>query len=115
MLKAGKLRHKITIENPVSTQANDGSVSVSYQKYLACWASIEPLSVKEFIVANTTEHKINARITIRYNAGITSDMRVKHGNKIYNIEGIQPDLDSGIEYLTLACSTGILTETSQQT
>lgn len=114
MLKAGKLRHKITIENSVLVQQSDGSVEATYQKFLSCWASIEPLSVKEFIAANTTEHKITCRITVRYNSGITNEMRVKHGTKIYNIEGVQPDLDSGIEYLTLACSTGVLTEGSQQ-
>ncbi|HEM0058926.1 TPA: head-tail adaptor protein, partial [Escherichia coli] len=33
--------------------------------------------------------------------------RVLFRGKLYSIEGILPDPDSGLEYLTLACSEGV--------
>ena len=113
MLKAGKLRHIVTIKKPVYTQVADGSVTVSFTNLFKCYCSIEPVSVKELILANTTEHKISVRIVVRFNSLIDNTCIVQHGTKIYNIEGVQPDVDSGIEYLTLACSTGILTANSE--
>lgn len=113
MLKAGKLRHIVTVKKPTYTQVADGSVTVSFTNLFKCYCSIEPISVKELILANTTEHKISVRILIRYNSLIDNTCVIYHGDKIYNIEGIQADTESGIEYLTLACSTGILKSNSE--
>lgn len=110
-LSAGNLRHIVKIQNTVQTQNSDGSVDSTWvDVYNRVHASIDPLSVKEFLVAATTEHQVVARITIRYRKNITAKMRVVHGSTVYQIEGVQADIDSGIEYLTLACSTGVLND-----
>lgn len=113
-LAAGKLRHIIKIQRPVVVQSSDGSVSETWEDVYKLYASIEPLSAKEYLAAATTEHKVTCRIVIRYKAGLTSNMRVLHGSKVYNIEGLQTDVDSGIEYITMPCSTGVLDEEAQQ-
>jgi SPP1 family predicted phage head-tail adaptor len=51
--------------------------------------------------------KVVARITIRYRENINATMRVVHKGKAYNIEGVLPDPDSGMEYLTLPVSEGV--------
>lgn len=113
-LSAGKLRHVIKIQRPVSIQNADGSMSETWEDLYKLYAAIEPLSAKEFLAASTTEHKVTCRIIIRYKDGLTTNMRILHGNKLYNIEGLQTDIDSGIEYITIPCSTGVLTNESQQ-
>jgi SPP1 family predicted phage head-tail adaptor len=73
------------------------------------WASIEALSAREFIAAQAEDSKVNTRITIRYRSGINAKMRLYHEAKdvYYNIEGVLSDKDSGLEYLTLPCSSGL--------
>lgn len=110
-ISAGNLRHLVKIQQISQSQSSDGSiVNFWFDIYSGVYASIDPISAREFLVAATTEHQLNARITIRYKSDITAKMRVVHGNKVYHIEGVQPDIDSGIEYLTLVCSTGILND-----
>lgn len=110
-ISAGNLRHIIKIQHVLQTQTSSGSVESEWvDLYPRMYASIDPVSVREFLVAATTESQVVARITIRYKKDVTSKMRVIHGDNIYQIEGVQPDIDSGIEYLTLACSTGVLNE-----
>jgi head-tail adaptor len=53
------------------------------------------------------QSQVSARITIRQRSGITAAMRVVHGSKVYQIEGVLPDKESGLEYLTLPCSEGV--------
>lgn len=51
------------------------------------WASKDPLLGNEFFTALTTENKIEAKFNMRFIPGITSEMRIKHGEEIYEIIG----------------------------
>lgn len=111
MLSAGKLRHRVQIQYPIETQdQNTGAIQVSWAVLASVWASIEPLSAREFVAAQSEDSKVTTRITIRYRSDINSAMRLYHPAKglLYNIEGVLSDKDSGLEYLTLPCSEGLM-------
>ena len=109
-LSAGRLRHKVTIQEPRQQQNPDTgairTVWVDFAPDVA--AEIAPLSVREFIASSQMQSQITARITIRYRTGLTAQMRILHPStgKIYNPAGWLADQDSGLEYLTAPCSEG---------
>lgn len=108
-LDAGKLRHKVSIQQNIETQQSDGSMVPSWvDVYPKLYAEIAPLSAREFLASGTQEMGIQTRITIRYKKNIKAKMRLLHGDTIYNIESILPDPLSGMEYLTLLCSSGVI-------
>lgn len=51
------------------------------------WASKDPLLGNEFFSALTTENKVEVKFNMRYIPGITSEMRIKHGDEEYEIIG----------------------------
>jgi SPP1 family predicted phage head-tail adaptor len=106
-MQVGRLRHLITLQSRVEAQDPDtGVMSVTWQDFsTGIWASVEPLSAREFITSQVTQAQITTRILIRYRAGVEPKMRVLHRDKVYAIEGVLPDRESGLEYLTLACSS----------
>ncbi|PMV79621.1 MULTISPECIES: phage head closure protein [unclassified Pseudomonas] len=108
-MRAGKLRNRITIESPVYVQ--DPATGEMVRTWVEAWAkvpsSIEPLSAREFITAAAEQSKVSARIVIRYRPGVNATMRILHRDKIYVIEGVLADRESGLEYLTLPCSEGV--------
>lgn len=107
-MRAGKLRHQIEIQRLEQTQdAESGEVIQTWVRFASTWASIEPLSAREFIAASAIQSKVSARVVIRYRAGIVPTMRVVHMQRIYNIEGVLADSVSGFEYLTLPVSEGV--------
>lgn len=109
-LKAGILRHRLVLQRPIESQDTDtGAIIVNWLDIATIWAAIIPLSAREFIAAQAEDSKVNTRITIRYRNDVTAKMRLYHASKdmYYNIEGVLADKDSGLEYLTLPCSTGI--------
>lgn len=115
MLNAGKLRHRITIQQEVSiedsagdVQDDIGSLRTEWQNVVTVWAEIAPLSGRDFIASQSEQHQIKARITIRHRS-INTKQRVLDDatGDIYHIEAILPDKDSGREYLTLMCSEGV--------
>jgi len=110
MLQPGKLRHRLILQRPVETQNTvSGSITTSWQNFKTVWASIEPLSAREFTASSTEVSKITTRITIRYIDGVNDKMRLYHAAKniYYDISALLSDKDSGLEYLTLPCSTGV--------
>lgn len=110
MLKSGLLRHRLTIQYPVETQNQDtGAIDVVWTDVATVWGSIEPISAREFIAAQSEDSKVSTRITIRYRNDIDAKMRLYHAAKgqYYNIEGVLSDKESGLEYLTLPCSEGL--------
>jgi SPP1 family predicted phage head-tail adaptor len=119
-LSAGRLRHRIRIEllvplfdsNGETIQdPQTGEVSNVWQLMGEAWAAIEPLSAREFIQSQAVQSEVMARIIIRRQNFIpTHEMRIVHGVRVYNIEGVLEDKDSGLEYWTLPVSRGISIE-----
>lgn len=110
MLQAGKLRHRVVIQYPVETQNQDtGAIDIVWTNLATVWASIEPLSAREFIAAQSEASRITTRIIIRYRSDVNSKMRLYHSFKgqYYDIHGVLSDKNSGLEYLTLPCSEGL--------
>lgn len=107
-MRAGKLRHRVKLEKPGLTQDPvTGEMVNGWQLVGTVWASVEALSVREYIQSQATQSAISARVTIRYRSDVDATMRLTHRGKIYNIEGALPDPDSGLEWLTLPCSEGV--------
>ena len=107
-LTIGKLRHRVTLQSRTETQDPDtGVVTIGWGDHATDLpADIEPVSAREFIASQATQAHITTRIVIRHRDDVVPTMRVVHRGKVYNIEGVLPDKNSGLEYLTLVCSSG---------
>jgi SPP1 family predicted phage head-tail adaptor len=108
-LVAGRLRHRIQIEEPVRVQdPTTGEVMTAWRLLkTSVPAAIEFLSARELMAAQSLHSSITARITIRYRPGLTAQMRIVHKGIIYNPEAWLPDRDSGHDYLTAPVSAGL--------
>lgn len=105
MIAAGKLRHRVTIEQPTITQNPlTGEITEGWGAFASNLpAAIEDLSARDFIQSAAVQSEITTRITVRYLPGIKPNMRVVNGDTIYNIRGVLNDKDSRREYITLPC------------
>lgn len=104
---AGDLRHRVLIQQQVTTRDEDGVQTTSWVDVATVWASVEPLSAREFIQSGQTQAAVTARITIRYRAGLLPTMRLVHRGQVFNIAGLLPDKASGLEYITIPVSAGV--------
>jgi SPP1 family predicted phage head-tail adaptor len=106
-LAAGNLRHRIELQRQSRVQDGEtGEETVTWVEAARLWASVEPLSAREFVASAAKQSQVTTRITIRYRSDIDATMRILHRGRIFNIEGVLSDRESGLEYLTLPCSEG---------
>lgn len=107
-MRNGKLRHKMTLQEPVTTQdTTTGEMVTVWTDVAKVWASLEPLSVNSFVAAGAEQSEVTARVTIRYREGVTSKMRLVYRSMYYDIKGVLADPKSGLEYLTLPVGEGV--------
>jgi len=109
-MKAGKLRHKVAIQESVETSDGMGGFTVAWQNVAglgSVHAAIWPLSSKEILDAMKLESRISQKIRIRYRPGITSKNRIVFGSHIFNIEGAPINLDQRNKFLIFMVSEDI--------
>lgn len=96
----GKMRHRITIQQPSDTPDGIGGNTRTWTTFATVWASIEPLNAFQIFKAQHLEHRVTHKVMIRYLAGLTSDMRISYDSRIFGIEGIK-DIDETKNYFEL--------------
>ena len=108
-MRPGRLRHRVTFESPVTTQDIAGQPVVSWVATFpqSLSAEIIPLSGRELISAQAEQSKVTTRIIVRYRPGFLASMRAIHRDTIFNIEAVIPDPESGYQWATLLCSSGV--------
>ncbi|STV76401.1 head-tail adaptor protein [Klebsiella michiganensis] len=69
-MQAGKLRHRVILQEPVKEQSpTTGAVINTWRDVATIWAEVYPLSAREFIAAQASQGEITTRITIRLPGG----------------------------------------------
>lgn len=87
-MRAGKLRHRITIQQVAETQDETGALVSDWSTFAEVWGSVEPLRGRELFMAHEQQARMDVRIRLRYLAGITAKMRVLFGSHTYQIVSV---------------------------
>lgn len=75
-----KLRHRITLQQPIETQNTYGEPEIRWQNVsTGVWAEIEPLRGREYFAAKQINAEVEARIKIRYRNDLSAKMKLVHG------------------------------------
>lgn len=87
-MQAGRLRHRITIQEPVVARNGFNEAITTWSNVATVWASVEPISGREFFAAEHVQSEITHRVRLRYRPGVTSEMRVSFGGRYLQIESV---------------------------
>lgn len=84
-MRAGELRQRITIQSKTVVQNSFGEEDITWTDLATVWAAVEPLRGREFLDGRMITAEITTRIRIRKMDGISPEMRVVFGSKIYDV------------------------------
>ena len=102
-MRIGDLRHKVTIEQLVSSGQNVyGEREDVWETFLTSWASVEPLTGGERFAAQQIQSSVTHKIRMRYQPGITTEMRIKFGDRGFDIDSTLNLEERGRELLIMA-------------
>lgn len=105
-MRIGELRHLVRLEERVEVADEAGGQSVNWVQVDEVWASIEPLSGREFLASQSPQSEVTNKVTIRYRDGVVAGMRIVHGDAVYGI--LYPmDIKGRHQLIQLMCTTGV--------
>lgn len=88
-MQAGKLRHRLTIEQPVVTRDLDGGQLVTMRPVRTVWASVVPVRMTEAMVAGQVAARGTHKITLRYVETLPPSYQLRMGARIFEITEVQ--------------------------
>ena len=105
-MRAGQLRHLVTIEQRSSTPDTYGEPAQTWTTLHANQpASIEPLSGRELITAQAVQSDVTHRLRMRYVAGVQTKHRILFGSRVFDIRAVRDVNERNIE-LEMLCTEG---------
>ena len=100
--KIAAMRHRITFQDSMKTPDGHKGHTVAWTNFVTVWASVEPLSGREYFYSHQIKAEVTHRIKIRYREDITTKMRIKHRDRVLAIESIL-DLKERRQILEILC------------
>ncbi|WP_339684235.1 phage head closure protein [Gimesia maris] len=101
-MEAGKLRHRIDIQQASESRNDLGEVNESWSSLSERWASIEPLQGRELEHAQQISEDINFKITLRHMTGVTPEHRITFNGRTFHILSVINTMEQNKE-LVLLC------------
>ena len=105
-MKAGKLRHRVTIEAPVnSANATGGRGATSWVSIPGgtVWADVRSMSAREIYQNGVMSMTASHMVTIRYLVGVHAGCRVSWGARAFLVNSVKTDDEMQRVNLDLTC------------
>lgn len=87
-MNIGTLRHKILFQSRTISRDTFGAETVTWRTEKTVWASVEPISGREYFLAQQVQSEVTHVIKIRYYDGVRTDWRVIFGSRIFDIKSV---------------------------
>ncbi len=84
-MKIGHLRHRVTIQKKHITTDVLKQQKETWADIATVWASVEPLSGREYFAARQTNTDVTVKVIMRYRPGVSTDMRIIFNDRVFEI------------------------------
>lgn len=84
-ITVGKLNKRITFIERGEILDEMGQAKQGFKDYKTVWATVKALRGGEYYEAQKIRPEMTYKVTTRYHAGITNDMRIRYNGKMLEI------------------------------
>jgi len=96
------MRERVTLQSPLRVADGAGGADVSWTDVATLWAKVEEGAGGERLTGERLAARAALTLTLRYRAGITTEMRAFWNGRVLNIRAVR-DADGRKRFLTLEC------------
>lgn len=91
-MRAGLLRHKVTLQQVTETADATGDPQETWSDVATVWGALDGLSAQEFFTARQRQGENTVRFRLRYREDVQPKMRLVVGSRTFDIAGaFDPD------------------------
>lgn len=107
-VQVGELKHRLTLQFEDPQPDGQGGYTPIWTDLGVVWASVQPISGQEALVARQLQDSITHKVRMRWRPNVKAAMRLKWGTRLFNIRKVS-NLDEGNVWLELRCEEGVAT------
>jgi SPP1 family predicted phage head-tail adaptor len=100
--RIGAMSRRVELRNFTTVQDSFGELIRTWSTFATVWASILPLSGREFLAAQQVNAEDIRKIVIRYRTDVNVVTRIKSGTSEYDIQSVA-NLEDRNTWLELIC------------
>jgi SPP1 family predicted phage head-tail adaptor len=101
----GTLRKRVTLQAETPTSDGSGGYALAWTNVATAWAEIKPISGKKIFIDGHLEGHVTHHVTMRYQSGVTTDMRLTYNGRVFNIHAVL-NTDESNRWLELLVEEG---------
>ena len=94
-MRVGQLRTRMQLQEPVEVTGAEGEIDRAWLTVRGCWGDVEPLSGREYWMAQQVKSDVTHKVRVRYDRTITDKHRLLLGQydngPVLNIAAVLPD------------------------
>lgn len=102
IVRAGDLRHRLTLEAAERTADEGGGATVSWVAVADLWGRITPTVGRELMRADGLGARLTHEIVLRHRTGVLPQMRLRLGSRVFEIHAVI-DVAEGRRWLRCLC------------
>lgn len=100
-MNTGKKRHPVMLQRATTSRDTFGQTIETWSDVGKVWAAIEPATGREVLTSREVIADVTHKLTTRYRPDVTPQMRVKFGERVFDIQAAFDPDDRGKELLLL--------------
>lgn len=85
-MNAGQLRSRLVIQAKVETRDPRGGVIETWTTVAERWGTIQPVRMRELLLAQQVQARVTHRIILRFFAGLTNQHRIVHEQRVFHVQ-----------------------------
>ncbi len=85
MMKAGKLRSRVIIQQQVKAENAIGEDEITWATFATIWMKITPKSGQVYYSAHQDDSTVSGYFSMRYLKGVQPTMRILYGDRMLSI------------------------------
>jgi len=101
-LDPGELTKRMELQANAYTKGTDGAKVDAWTTLATIYAGLFPLRGREFFQSQAVQSELSHRIRIHFRRNVRPEMRMKYGNRIFDIQAIINPEEANM-YLDLMC------------
>lgn len=91
MIRAGRLRHVVSVQAKATTQSTSGQPTGAWSEVFEARALVEEIDGSERWAKELNVGELTHNVTMRYRSGVTRAHRVVWGSRVLNIQSMKTD------------------------
>jgi SPP1 family predicted phage head-tail adaptor len=107
-MRTGERRKHVILQSEQQTPDGAGGYTLAWTNFATVWAEITPVTGDTVFVSGHLEAHITHKMTIRYLAGVTTDMRILWNSRTFNIRAVT-NVEERNRVLELLVEEGVAT------